>query len=181
MERYIEENDDSLDDVFGFMIYEYELDCFLIDDIRKSKRSYFPDGSQLCENIVDEAAEEPDYHEVIEYVERNICFQPGDIVEVFRNEFVQLEIVVETPLNDTILNFEGVKDNYLLDRYVTLHLIDENCDPLNDEPVFNEEYHYSDPDMVHLYPPRFPIQDALKDKLKSIYHDFNEKHNIKED
>jgi hypothetical protein len=158
MKEYIEQEKECgrHDEVFGFLIYEFELDK-LNYSITKTKRNYLPDGSLLDENLLYDDGSEEFFGRPAD----KMRFCKGDLVEVYYGDEVRLEIVGDLPPSPEWVSERKSKySNFRLDAsddcYYTL-------------PVSDDVDDHSHPDTVNMFPLRFPVSDELKSKLETIY------------
>ena len=120
----------------------------------KNRRSYLPDGSLWDETIASEISDKNDGSE--EFIGRaadKIRFKAGDLVEVINGDRVSLNIVYRSPPTiEEIKNSIRVGCDHTDDCFTTISSEDANA--------------YDHPEVVYLFPPRFPVSDELRKKLE---------------
>ena len=152
---------DNQKNTFGFLVNEYPID-FSTWYMKKSQRSYLPDGSLWDENLVSEIIREDGWLE--EFTGRpaeKMRFNIGDFVEVLHGNTVELEIVANQPWTPEYRN--------------KMHKISETkgyrCARLDSGDdcyyTLDKTGEHSHPSAVTLFPVRFKISKKHKEMLLS--------------
>ncbi|GHT51733.1 hypothetical protein AGMMS49982_09960 [Bacteroidia bacterium] len=171
MLKHIGENDaraEYKDDVYCFFIKEYAEDV-LSYSMHESERVYSPTGDLLDECLLSELECEAFFGRPQE----KIRFKKGDIVEVLEYDQVELGIVNATPETPERMQerIAYVTEHYPNTRHIFQSDVTDDCYMVysGDIKDKDEDYH-SHPHSCHVFAPRFPIPEDIKNKLIEAYN-----------
>jgi hypothetical protein len=167
MRAFIEDEkqyrDPLLQGIFGFLIEEHVLDALTYHVETKSKRTYLPDGTPWEEcPVSDMNGKDGNLERLTGRPPEKIRFKQGDLVEVLCFSWVSLKIVGNLPRTP-----EEVQEMY--EHSPELRFAQN---PSNDcYCTLDRDGYHSYPASVDLFPVRFKVSKALRQKFLNFLND----------
>jgi hypothetical protein len=152
-----EHGDEYINDLFGYLIEEFELDQ-LSYYWKKSDRNYLPDGTFLSECLTSEMPfSDGDFERFLGRTADKVHYRNGDLVEILQFNSVMLGIVGNPPLSP--------------ERALRLPMLDSSDDVYYTLSVSedDEQDTHSHEQPTRLFPARFPVSDELRSNLEKQY------------